>query len=292
MKRHDHGARVLASSVAAVALMAMTAIGVTAQSGKPVPRLSNGKPDFTGVWDHPRVGDITSPVKGACASGGQGCSSVVSGELAFTPAGKAKWDKNNKPTTYDYGAHCQPWGFCARTTHVPHAYVHHPNSLAILWEQDNRFHLVPTDGRELPKDPEPTWMGTSVGRWDGDTLVVQTAGFNGRTWLDTAQHPHSEALKLTIRMARPTYHRMTWDITIEDPKSPKPIKNSRTFVLIEKGGLFDYSAPRTTAARVASARRPTSRRARESSDPPGSGCGPDLDLIAVRVTEKHIGLAG
>ena len=204
MTRNDHGVRVLALLVGAVALVAMTAIGITAQSGKPVPRLSNGKPDFTGVWDHPRVGDITSAVKGTCASGGRGCSSVVSGELSFTPAGKAEWDKNNKPTTYDYGAHCQPWGFVrAYNTPYPHAYVHHPDSLAILWEQDNRFHLVPTDGRELPKDLEPTWMGTSVGRWDGDTLVIQTAGFNGRTWLDTAQHPHSDALKLTIRMARP-----------------------------------------------------------------------------------------
>ena len=243
MKRHDDGVRAFASLVCAAALVAMTAIGVTAQSGKPIPRLSNGKPDFTGVWDHPRVGDITSAVKGACASGGRGCSSVVSGELSFTPAGKAEWDKNNKPTTYDYGAHCQPWGFVrAYNTPYPHAYVHHPDSLAILWEQDNRFHLVPTDGRELPKDVEPTWMGTSVGRWDGDTLVIQTVGFNGRTWLDTAQHPHSDALKLTIRMARPAYDRITWDITIEDPKYyTKPIKNSRTFVLMEKGELFEYS---------------------------------------------------
>ena len=91
----------------------------------------------------------------------------------FTPAGKAEWDKNNKPTTYDYGSHCQPWGFVrAYNTPYPHAYVHHPDRLVILWEQDNRFHMVPTDGRELPKDLEPTWMGTSVGRWEGDTLVI------------------------------------------------------------------------------------------------------------------------
>ena len=62
-------------------------------------------------------------------------------------------------------------------------------------------------------------MGTSVGRWDGDTLVITTAGFNGRTWLDTAQHPHSDALKLTIRMTRPDFDHLNWDVTIEDSKS-------------------------------------------------------------------------
>jgi hypothetical protein len=227
-----------------VAAFVVCASLVAAQTSKPAPRLPNGKPDFTGVWDHPRVGDITANVKGACAGGGRGCSNVVAGELLFTPAGKVEWDKNNKPTTYDYGAHCQPWGFVrAYNTPYPHAYVHHPDRLVILWEQDNRFHVVPTDGRELPKDLEATWMGTSVGRWEGDTLVVTTAGFNGRTWLDTAQHPHSDALRLTIRMARPDYDHMTWDITIEDSKFyQKPIRNTRTFVLMEKGQeLFEYS---------------------------------------------------
>ena len=202
------------------ALIVLAAVVVSAQTSKPAPRLSNGKPDFTGVWDHPRVGDISKSVDGACAAGGTGCKSVASGQLLFTPAGEAEWEKNNKPTTYDYGSHCQPWGFVrAYNTPYPHAYVHHPDRLVILWEQDNRFQMVPTDGRDLPKDLEPTWMGTSVGRWDGDTLVITTAGFNGRTWLDTAQHPHSDALKLTIRMTRPDFDHLNWDVTIEDPKS-------------------------------------------------------------------------
>jgi hypothetical protein len=217
---------------------------LAAQAPRPVPRLSNGKPDFTGVWDHPRVGDITSNVDGPCAAGSRGCRNVVIGELLFTPAGKAEWDKNNKPTTYDYGAHCQPWGFVrAYNTPYPHAYVHHPDRLAILWEQDNRFHMVPITGQSLPADLEPTWMGTSVGRWDGDVLVVETAGFNGRTWLDTAQHPHSDALKLTIRMSRPDYEHLTFDLTIADPKHyVKPIRNVRTFVLMPPGTeLYEYA---------------------------------------------------
>ena len=245
MKRDVNGsARIVGLLLGAVVFVALTSIDVSAQTGKPAPRLSNGKPDFTGVWDHPRVGDITTNVDGPCAAGGRGCKSVASGELSFTPAGKAEWDKNNKPTTYDYGAHCQPWGFVrAYNTPYPHAYVHHPDRLVIMWEQDNRFHVVPTDGRDLPTDLEPTWMGTSTGRWEGDVLVVQTAGFNGRTWLDSAQHPHSDALRLTIRMSRPDYDHMTWDITIDDPKYyTKPIRNTRTFVLMTTGQeLFEYS---------------------------------------------------
>ena len=203
----------------AVVLSTLTSITVNAQATKPAPRLSNGKPDFTGVWDHPRVGDITGNVDGPCAAGSRGCKNVVSGELSFTPAGKAEWDKNNKPTTFDYGSHCMPWGFVrSYNTPYPHAYVHHPDRLVVLWEQDNRFHVVPTDGRGLPNDLEPTWMGTSTGRWEGDALVVQTTAFNGRTWLDTAQHPHSDALRLTIRMTRPDFDHMNWEVTMEDPK--------------------------------------------------------------------------
>src|SRR5438876_12054820 len=93
-----------------------------AQSGasKPVPRLSNGKPDFTGTWDHPRVGDVSKDVKGRCAGETQGCSSVSSGELSFTPLGKAENDKKDK---WDYGSHCMPWGYVrSYQTPFPHAY--------------------------------------------------------------------------------------------------------------------------------------------------------------------------
>ena len=245
MRRHSFiETRCIVWLACAVALLGTTPMTVAAQASKPAPRLLNGKPDFTGVWDHPRVGDITRNVDGACAAGTRGCKNIGSGELSFTPAGKAEWDKNNKPTTYDYGSHCLPWGFVrSYNTPYPHAYVHHPDRLVILWEQDSRFHMVPTDGRALPADLEPSWMGTSVGRWEGDALVVQAAGFNGRTWLDTAQHPHSDALRLTIRMTRPDHDHMNWDITMEDPKFyTKAIRNVRTFVLMPQGQeLYEYS---------------------------------------------------
>jgi hypothetical protein len=80
--------------------------------------------------------------------------------------------------------------------------VQTPNLVIVLYEYETIFRQIFTDGRALPEDPNPTWMGYSVGRWDGDTLVVTTAGYNDRTTIDLAGHPHTEALRVTER-----YHR-------------------------------------------------------------------------------------
>jgi hypothetical protein len=75
------------------------------------------------------------------------------------------------------------------------------------------------DGRELPKDPNPTWRGYSVGHWEGDTLVVETAGFNDRSWLDLAGHPHSERLRVTERYKRVDFGHIQLQITFDDPET-------------------------------------------------------------------------
>ena len=226
------------------AIAALTSGIAAAQSDRPVPRLADGKPDFTGVWDHPRVGDVSqSSDSDACAGGRTGCRQVGAGPLPFTALGQQVRDRNDNDY-FDYGAHCLPWGFMrAYGTPYPHAYVHSVGRLAILWEQDNAWHMVPTDGRALPDDLVPSWRGTSVGHWEGDTLVIETAGFNGRTWLDTARNPLSEDLRLTIRMARPAYDRMSFEVTMQDPQYySRPFTNSRTFVLMAEGQeLYEYS---------------------------------------------------
>ena len=71
-----------------------------------------------------------------------------------------------------------------------------------LFEGYHRFRQIFTDGRALPKDPQPAWLGYSVGSWDGDTFVIQTAGFNDKSWLDAGGTPHTEALKTTERLRR------------------------------------------------------------------------------------------
>jgi hypothetical protein len=109
--------------------------------------------------------------------------------------------------------------------------VQTPNLIVILYESPNGPHrTVFTDGRDLPKDPNPSWFGYSVGRWEGDTLVVTTAGFNDRGWLDSAGHPQTESLRITERFRRRDFGHMEFEMTIDDPKvftRPFTIKTER-----------------------------------------------------------------
>jgi len=116
--------------------------------------------------------------------------------------------------------------------------------LAVLFEQNKWFHIVPTDGRKLdPKTVTPTWMGTSVGHWDGDTLVIETIGTNGRTWIDTAELPHSDALTVVERLDRIDYSHIRHQITITDTKFlTKPMTNTAIMSLMKPGDeLYEYS---------------------------------------------------
>jgi hypothetical protein len=103
------------------------------------------------------------------------------------------------------------------------------------------FRQIFVDGRELPNDPEPSWLGYSVGRWEGDVLVVETVGFNDQTWLDGSGHPHSEAMHLTERFRRVSTGRMEIDIVIDDPKAyTRPIKYTQPQALLADTELLEY----------------------------------------------------
>lgn len=111
--------------------------------------------------------------------------------------------------------------FCLRRrwlyTH-PYKIVQTPELIVILYESQTLFRQIFLDGRSHPKDPEPSWLGYSIGKWEGDELVVETVGFNDKTWLDGFGHPHSEAMKLTERFRRRDLGHMDIAITIDDPK--------------------------------------------------------------------------
>ena len=102
-------------------------------------------------------------------------------------------------------------------SYAPFKIVQTPGLIAILYELDNNYRQIYMDGRSLPKDPNPSWGGYSIGQWEGDVLVVDAAGFTDRTRLDVAGHPHSEALHIQERFHRRDFGHMDVTITIDDP---------------------------------------------------------------------------
>jgi hypothetical protein len=104
-------------------------------------------------------------------------------------------------------------------TPYPVEFVHSPTRLAMLFEYDVVYRMVYLDGRGHPQDGEPTWMGHSIGKWEGKTLVVHTTGFNGKGWLDRVGHPYSEQLELTERFSVVDKETLQLDITVHDPKT-------------------------------------------------------------------------
>ena len=107
----------------------------------------------------------------------------------------------------------------SRGAAFPMKIVQTPNLVVVLYEYQTLYRQIFTDGRGLPEDPNPTWMGYSIGHWEGDTLVVNTAGYNDRTTLDLGGHPHTEALRVTERFHRRDVGHIDLQVTLDDPKA-------------------------------------------------------------------------
>ena len=119
--------------------------------------------------------------------------------------------------------------------------VHKPGLMVQLYEVLNNWRVIHLDGRPLPKDPEPTWLGYSIGTWEGETLVVHSAGFNDKTWLDGSGHPHSDAMHLVERFTRRDIGHMDIEITIDDPKAyTKRITYTQRQQLLPDTDLIEY----------------------------------------------------
>ena len=161
----------------------------------------------------------------------------------MTPWGKALYDQRQGNLSKD-----DPEGVCLppgvpRASGVPYPekIYQTPDALVILYESRTMFRQIFLDGRKTIPNPQPTWMGYSTGRWDGDVLVVQTEGFNDKTWLDATGKPHSEAMHLTERFRRPDLGHLNVDLTIEDPKAlTKPYSFTRSFTLAPTWELQEY----------------------------------------------------
>jgi len=185
----------------------------------PVPRTADGKPDLSGVW--------------------RGAGPLYRFNIAqdlkpedIQPWAEALFLERVRDSRKDSPlARCLPVSVPFHDFFNLNRIVQTPGLIVLLFESPNSPHrTVFTDGRDLPKDPNPTWLGYSVGRWDGDTLVVTTAGFNDRGWLDSAGHPQTESLRITERFRRRDLGHMDFEITIDDPKAftrPFTVKTER-----------------------------------------------------------------
>jgi hypothetical protein len=194
----------------------------------PAPRLANGKPDFSGVWES-RVPPSGRPSAALPSIGDApplatffNVSANIKEGLPYTPwAAELRKQRMAGASKDNPDAHCLPLGFMQLHTHSqPRKAIHTTDDLVIMYEANYGLRQIFTDGRTLPaNDPQPWWFGYSVGKWDGDTLVVETIGLRDDGWLDVAGSPFTTASRVTERFRRVNYGRLEIDITIDDPKA-------------------------------------------------------------------------
>ena len=197
----------------------------------PAPKTSDGKPDFSGVWI-PRAGYTGNIAK-----------DLKPDAVPFQP-----WAETLYKHRVETQSREDPQAYCVlsgvpREHVVPYPFkiLNTKGIIVILYEALHSYRQIYMDGRALPKDPNPTWMGYSIGHWEGDTLVVQSSGFVDNNWIDNNGHPGTEALKLTERFRRPDFGHINLELTIDDPKAyTKPWSVNLLFTASPDTDLIEY----------------------------------------------------
>lgn len=227
----------------------------------PAPRGRDGKPDLSGVWQPesaPIPELLAAMIDDASRESRPSLGSVIPtkyfinvladfkpGEAPLTPAAAAAAGKLDSSVISkdDPGYHCLPTGMpMVDTIPSPIKIVQTPGLVLLLMEENSVFRQVYTDGRKFPEDPSPSWLGNSWGRWDGDALVVETAGLNDRTFLDASGHRHSEDLKVTERFRRVSFGTMELQMTLDDPRTfTKPVTFKYNLRLLPDTDLIEYN---------------------------------------------------
>ena len=217
----------------------------------PAPLASNGKPDLSGIWQSEAspIPDLIRLIPGGQNGLGEATpNKYFLNILADFKSGEEPLrTRPSAPLTLttfkqdDPGLNCLPAGPpVLDTAPVPFKLVQTPGVLLMLSEADTRFRQIFTDGRKHPEDSQPSWLGYSVGRWDGDTLVVETIGFNDRGWLDAVGHTHSEALRVIERFHRRDFGHLDLQLTLDDPKTfTQPVAVKFTEVLLPDTDLIE-----------------------------------------------------
>lgn len=240
-----HKGLVNSTAVLAFVLLFSGVIGAQTDARSAAARPQTNSPvDLSGVWNAHMPGSsfagysFTAEIP---AMTPWGRTRYEAAKPSYGPkAVEASTDPVNPTTGKDVG--CFPPG-------VPRIYIQPfpfeiiqlPGRVIELFEFDHHVRQVWTDGRQHPKDPDPTWMGDSIGHWEGDTLVVDTVGFNDKTWVDRGGLPHSDQLHVIERIRRPSHDTLEINFTIDDPKTyVKPWMGQRIYQLQPKWDIKEF----------------------------------------------------
>jgi hypothetical protein len=174
----------------------------------PPPRTADGKPDLSGIWRTPN----DKYLRNLAADGV---------EVLMHPWAEQVYNERLANEGRDRpSAGCLPHSVTDFDAHfTPTKIIQTPGLLVMLFEAYHSYRQIFTDGRSLPNEREPAWFGYSIGKWENDTLVVETVGLNEKTWLDDSGHPHSDELHIIERFRRTDFGHVEVQITIDDPKT-------------------------------------------------------------------------
>jgi hypothetical protein len=223
----------------------------------PAPRAADGKPDLSGVWhvDPTPLAEMKrlfgNSVDGTDVPGMEADTISKYGvdilldfkpeEATLRPAAveTMRQRAGNDLTS----SRCLPFGLPLNSMlSEPVKIIQSPRLIAILYEADDKYRQIYTDGRTLPREfDQPAWNGHSVGKWERDTLVVETAGFNDKSSLDVIGHPHSEALRVVERYHRRDFGHLDVEMTFDDPSMyTKPFGIKVTYDLWADSDIFEF----------------------------------------------------
>jgi hypothetical protein len=199
----------------------------------PAPRAADGHPDLSGIWE-PNGNRYTRDL----------AVDLKPEDVPFLPWAKALYDSriDGSHEKEDPDANCLPQGVPKiDAAPAPWKIVQNPGFVVIIYEAFNLWRQVFMDGRQLERDLNPSWMGYSTGAWDGDTLVVDSRGFNGKAWLDQLGKPSTDALHVIERFHRKDLGHMSIGITIDDPKAyAKPWSVTEDVHLLPETELIEF----------------------------------------------------
>ena len=250
--------------------------GTPLKNGQPdlsarTPHVADGKPDLTGVWLHERtsVAEFKRILGPAYETESQSAllgmelevvhkyglnifSDMEPGESILTPAGEAAMKSRAAAQRVDNVCHGEYGWPVAGLLAEPFKIVQAPKETMILYEVDGLHRQVFVDGRQFPPTFEfPAYLGYSIGRWEGDTFVVETRGFNDRTPIDGIGHPRSEAMHVTERYHRPDFGHLNTELTFDDPALyARPFTVKISYNLIPNYDIFEMFCTENEKDRV------------------------------------------